>query len=97
VGDWFLHGHSHLQPERTNPRACHEGRPDHVTADASTWSRPSTNWMLADNFSLKAGNGEIIATSQMYDTKAGDLNGIESVKKNASGAPVDDQSDKPAE
>lgn len=49
------------------------------------------------HFSLKAGNGEIIATSQMYDSKSGALNGIESVKKNAPGAPVDDQSDKVAE
>jgi uncharacterized protein YegP (UPF0339 family) len=49
------------------------------------------------HFSLKAGNGEIIATSQMYDTKSGALNGIESVKKNAQSAPVDDQSDKAAE
>ena len=49
------------------------------------------------HFSLKAGNGEIIATSQMYDTKSGALNGIDSVKKNAPGATVDDQSDKAAE
>ena len=49
------------------------------------------------HFSLKAGNGEIIATSQMYNSKAGALNGIESVKKNAPYASVDDQSDKVAE
>ena len=49
------------------------------------------------HFSLKAGNGEIIATSQMYDSKSGALNGIDSVKKNAAVSPVDDQSDKPAE
>jgi uncharacterized protein len=49
------------------------------------------------HFSLKAGNGEIIATSQMYDSKSGALNGIESVKKNAPGAVVDDQSDKVVE
>jgi uncharacterized protein YegP (UPF0339 family) len=49
------------------------------------------------HFSLKAANGEIIATSQMYDTKSGALNGIDSVKKNAAGAAVDDQSDKPAD
>ncbi len=43
-------------------------------------------------FNLKAGNGEIIATSESYTTKASALNGIESVKKNAAGAAVDDQS-----
>jgi len=34
-------------------------------------------------FRLKASNGQIIATSEGYKTKASCLNGIESVKKNA--------------
>ncbi len=34
-------------------------------------------------FRLKAGNGEIIASSEAYESKAGCMNGIESVKKNA--------------
>lgn len=34
-------------------------------------------------FNLKAGNGEIILTSEGYSNKAGAENGIESVKKNA--------------
>ena len=34
-------------------------------------------------FRLKARNGEVIATSEGYKAKAGCLNGIESVKKNA--------------
>lgn len=34
-------------------------------------------------FRLKAKNGEVIATSEGYKTKASCLNGIESVKKNA--------------
>ncbi len=42
-------------------------------------------------FSLRATNGEIIATSEAYNTKAAALKGIESVKKNAAGAEVDDQ------
>ena len=33
-------------------------------------------------FNLKAGNGEIIGTSEMYSTEAARDNGIESVKKN---------------
>ena len=40
-------------------------------------------------FRLKARNGEIIATSEGYKAKAGCLNGIESVKKNAPDAPVE--------
>lgn len=43
------------------------------------------------HFVLKAGNGETIATSESYTTKAAAKNGIESVKENAKTAPVDDQ------
>ena len=39
-------------------------------------------------FRLKARNGEIIGTSEGYTAKAGCLNGIESVKKNAGDAEV---------
>lgn len=39
-------------------------------------------------FRLKARNGEVIATSEGYAAKAGCLNGIESVKKNAPEAPI---------
>jgi uncharacterized protein YegP (UPF0339 family) len=35
-------------------------------------------------FNLKAGNHEIILTSEVYESKAAAKNGIESVKKNAS-------------
>jgi uncharacterized protein len=42
-------------------------------------------------FRLKAGNGEVIASSESYKTKAGALGGIESIKKNAGDADVDDQ------
>ena len=37
-------------------------------------------------FRLKARNGEIIAVSEAYSAKAGCLNGIESVRKNAADA-----------
>lgn len=40
-------------------------------------------------FRLKAKNGEIIATSEGYKSKASCLNGIESVKKNAPEAPIE--------
>jgi uncharacterized protein YegP (UPF0339 family) len=40
---------------------------------------------------LKAGNGEIIATSEGYKSKASAINGIESVQKNAPDAKIYDQ------
>ena len=43
------------------------------------------------HFVLKAGNGEIIATSERYKSKSSAKNGIESVKENAPKAPVDDE------
>ena len=39
-------------------------------------------------FNLKAKNGEIIASSEGYKTKASCLNGVESVKKNAPEAEI---------
>ena len=39
-------------------------------------------------FNLKATNGQVIATSQGYASKASALKGIESVKTNAPGAEV---------
>ncbi|MFC6161285.1 YegP family protein [Kribbella sp. NBC_00662] len=45
-------------------------------------------------FRLKAGNGEVIATSsESYKTKASALNGIDSIKRNAGEANIDDQTD----
>lgn len=41
-------------------------------------------------FRLKAPNGQQIAASEGYTTKAACLNGIESVKKNAASAPIMD-------
>ena len=42
-------------------------------------------------FDLKAGNGEIIATSEVYTSEAACLNGVESVRKNAPIANLEDQ------
>ena len=39
-------------------------------------------------FDLKAGNGEVIATSEVYAAEASCLNGIESVQKNAPEAEI---------
>ncbi len=45
-------------------------------------------------FNLKAGNGEIIATSEIYTTESACLNGIESVRKCAAGE-IEDQTVEP--
>ncbi len=39
-------------------------------------------------FNLKATNGQVIGSSQMYESEAGRDNGIQSVKNNAPGASV---------
>lgn len=44
-------------------------------------------------FNLKASNGQIIGTSELYKAEASMENGIESVKKNAPEATVDDLTD----
>jgi uncharacterized protein YegP (UPF0339 family) len=47
------------------------------------------------HFNLQAGNGEIIATSELYESKASAEKGIESVRVNAPRAALDDRSDAP--
>ena len=42
-------------------------------------------------FDLKATNGQVIATSEVYESKAACLNGVESVRKNAPIANFEDQ------
>ena len=42
-------------------------------------------------FDLKATNGQTIATSEIYESKAACLNGVESVRRNAPIANVEDQ------
>ena len=42
-------------------------------------------------FNLKAGNGEVIATSETYNSEAACKNGIESIRKNAVEAKLEDQ------
>lgn len=44
-------------------------------------------------FRLKAGNGQTIAASEAYTTKAAATNGIESVRTNAPDATLVDQTD----
>lgn len=44
-------------------------------------------------FRLKAGNGQIIAVGEAYESKAAAQNGIKSVQDNAASATIDDQTD----
>jgi len=43
------------------------------------------------HFNLVATNGQVIATSEAYESKAAALNGIDSVRVNAPAAELDDQ------
>ena len=44
-------------------------------------------------FRLKAGNGQVIAVGEAYESKAAAENGIRSVQENAPTATIDDQTD----
>jgi uncharacterized protein YegP (UPF0339 family) len=45
-------------------------------------------------FNLVATNGQVITTSEAYESKTSAINGIESVKRNAPNAEIDDRTDK---
>ncbi len=45
------------------------------------------------HFNLVASNGQVIATSETYETKTSALNGVASVKKHAPDAVIDDQTE----
>jgi uncharacterized protein len=57
--------------------------------DARFESKESTNGKFY--FNLKAGNSQVIGSSQMYESEASRDNGIESVKNNAPDASVEDE------
>jgi uncharacterized protein len=46
------------------------------------------------HFNLLAGNGQVIATSQHYESKESAMNGIKSVQTNAPTATVEDETEK---
>jgi uncharacterized protein len=45
-------------------------------------------------FNLVATNGQVIASSEAYESKASAINGIESVKRNAPNAEIDRRPDR---
>jgi uncharacterized protein YegP (UPF0339 family) len=61
---------------------------ENATNDARYDKKESTNGK--PYFNLKAGNGQIIGTSELYESEASRDNGIESVKANAPGAETED-------
>ena len=63
-----------------------------TSRSASVFSRTASTGTF--RFNLVATNGQVIATSEAYESKATAINGIESVKRNAANAGVDDQTDK---
>jgi uncharacterized protein YegP (UPF0339 family) len=63
---------------------------NHAPYDSYYDKRTSTNWKYY--FNLKASNGQIIGTSEMYEGSSGRDNGIESVKTNAPTATIEDLS-----
>lgn len=59
------------------------------TDDGRYERKTSTNGKFY--FNLKAGNGQVIGSSEIYESVQARENGIESVKKNAPDATVEDQ------
>jgi uncharacterized protein YegP (UPF0339 family) len=82
-----------LTSERyTTKAACNNGIESvkkNAKDDSNYDRKTSTNGKYY--FNLKAANGQIIGTSEMYETIAGRDNGIESVKTNAPGASVTEE------
>ncbi len=76
----------------TNKAGCMNGI-ESVQKNASDDSRfeVRTSSNGKPYFVLKAGNGQVIGNSEMYESDAACANGIASVKSNAPGATVDDQ------
>jgi len=73
----------------TTKSACNNGISsvkENAKLDERFDSKQSTNNKYY--FNLKARNGQIIGTSEMYETSSGRDNGISSVKKNAPDATI---------
>jgi uncharacterized protein YegP (UPF0339 family) len=74
-----------------------------VAGDGKEWPVPWREVAMAAKFVLQQGsagkyhfnlvatNGQVIASSESYESKASALKGIESVKRNAAGAQLNDQ------
>jgi uncharacterized protein YegP (UPF0339 family) len=82
------------EDEQAQPQSAANGR---AAADGSASPRRPGKFVLAKSasgkyhFTLTASNGQVIATSETYERRQAALNGIESVKKNAPVADIDNQ------
>lgn len=76
----------------TTKTACHNGIESvrKNAADESKFEKLTSSNGKA-YFNLKAGNGQVIGSSQMYESEASRDNGIESVKTNAPDAVVKEE------
>lgn len=76
----------------TSKAACENGIESvkkNATEDSRYEKKTSTNGKYY--FTLKATNGQIIGTSEMYESESGRDNGIASVKANAPGAAISEE------
>ncbi|MCF3111370.1 YegP family protein [Niabella sp. CC-SYL272] len=76
----------------TTKAACDNGIASvkkNASDDASYDRKTSSNGKPF--FNLKAGNGQVIGKSELYESEAARENGIESVKKNAPDADIADE------
>jgi uncharacterized protein len=77
--------------------AAADGQADHDNHGSHAGARVAGKFELFKDtggkfrFRLKAGNGQIIASSEAYETKAAAQNGIKSVRTNAPTGRIDDQ------
>jgi uncharacterized protein len=85
-----------LTSERYKQRHSAENGIASVRANAADDARfePRSSKAGEPYFVLKAANGEIIGTSEMYSSTSSMRKGIASVKKNSQFTPVDDQTPK---
>jgi len=76
----------------TTKAACHNGIESVKTnsQDDSRYER-KTSSNGKPFFNLRAGNGQVIGTSELYESTAAMENGIESVKKNAPAAEISEE------
>jgi uncharacterized protein YegP (UPF0339 family) len=84
-----------LTSEGYSTRAACENGIDSVKKNAPDDNRyerkPAANGKF--HFNLKASNGQVIGSSELYSSEAARDQGIESVKKNAPGATIEDQTE----
>lgn len=76
----------------TSKAACENGIESvkkNATEDSRYEKKTSTNGKYY--FTLKATNGQIIGSSEMYESESGRDNGIASVKANAPGAAISEE------